>query len=350
MYIPVISATKTPSVPLRFPTEPKRTRILYLARFAPDEPVLAQKPDTHAAGYSQYHFNLFTELQGIGYDVRSSSKPYAAWMAGGNVDFVFSLLNRMPMRNPEIHVPSVCEYQHLPHLGAPPNIRALAEDKFLSKLAFRALGLPVAEGRAYAPGQELTPPDFTGPYFVKDRFGAASEGIAADSLQDSWQGTIPVIQRFHAQGREALVERYCPGVDVTVPVIGHAPYLVLGHVAPQSDEVGGILTESLKVDDHLGNRLVSLDAATAAAVEEDVATLWRNLGPIDYFRVDYRWNPATGTRTVLEINICCYFGRHGALALAGSQWGFSRRDLLAHVVEYSLARQHTTHSHYRWMI
>lgn len=350
MYDFVTSAsTQAPPV-LRTPTDPGRVRILYLARFAPDEPVLALKPDTHVAGYSQYHFNLFKELQGIGYDVRSSSKPYAAWMAGGNVDFVFSLLNRMPMRNPEVHVPSVCAYLRIPHLGAPPNIRALAEDKFLSKLAFHALGLPVAEGRAYAPGQELTPPVFAGPYFVKDRFGAASEGITADSLQDSWEGAAAVVRSFHAQGREALVERYCPGIDVTVPVIGHDPYRILGHVAPQSDQVGNILTEAIKVDDHLGNRLVQVDDATAAAMAGDVDTLWRNLGPIDYFRVDYRWDPATGARTVLEINICCYLGRQGALALAGSQWGYSRRDLVAHVVEYSLARQRDAHASHAWII
>jgi len=344
-----ISVNSSPAR-LLTPVDPGRTRILYLARFAPDEPVLEMKPDTHVAGYSQYHFNLFKELQGIGYDVRSSSKPYAAWMAGGNADFVFSLLNRMPMRNPEIHVPSVCEYLRIPYLGAPPNIRALAEDKFLSKIAFRGLGLPVAAGRAYAIGQELQAPDFPGPYFIKDRFGAASEGITADSLQDSWEGASPVIRRLHDQGREALVERYCPGIDVTVPVIGHDPYLILGHVAPQSDQVGNILTEDIKADDHLGNQMIQVDTTTAAAMAEDVAVLWRALGPIDYFRVDYRWDPATGTRTVLEINICCYLGRHGALALAGGQWGFSRRDLVAHVVEYSLARQRITHQHHRWII
>jgi len=334
---------------LRMPTDPDRTRILYLARFAPDDPVYEMKAEGIASGYSEYHFNLFKELHGIGYRVASSSKPYAAWLAGGNVDYVFSLLNRMPIRNPEIFVSSLCEYQRLPYLGAPPNIRALAEDKYLSKLAFKSLGLPVAAGTAFALGASLDPPDFAGPYFVKDRFGAASEGITPDSLQETWAGAAAIVRRLHEQGREALVEEYCPGLDVTVPVIGHEPYLILGHVAPQSDQIGHILTEELKVDDHLGNRLIDV-GATATPIADDVARLWRGLGPIDYFRVDYRWDPETGRRTVLEINICCYFGRHGALALAGSTWGFSRRDLLAHVVEYSLERQKSSRDQYRWII
>ena len=340
-----------PDMPPRLlmPSEPGRTRILYLARFAPDDPVYEQKPEGITSGYAQYHFNLFKELRGIGYDVKSASKPYAAWMAGGNVDFVFSLLNRMPMRNPEVHVPSLCEYQRIPYLGAPPNIRALAEDKFLSKLAFRALGLPVAEGRAYGFGAPLAPPGFPGPYFVKDRFGAASEGISANSLQETWDGAAQAVARLHAQGREALVEQYCPGIDVTMPVIGHDPYLILGHVAPRSDQPGAILTEALKVDDHLGNELIDVGDC-APAMEADVAALWQALGPIDYFRVDYRWDPVTGQRKVLEINICCYLGRQGALAMAGGQWGYSRRDLLAHVVEYSLARQKGARNHCRWIV
>ena len=187
---------------LLWPAAPQDTRILYLARFAPDDPIYTVKPEGTTAGYAEYHFRLFEALQSIGYRVASSSKPYAALMAGGNVDFVFSLLNRMPIRNPELLVPSICTYLRLPCLGAPPNIRALAEDKYLSKLAFAALGLPVAPGRVCRPGTALEPPDFTGPYFVKDRFGAASEGVTEASLQESWQGAARVVEHFHARGKE----------------------------------------------------------------------------------------------------------------------------------------------------
>lgn len=36
--------------------------------------------------------------------------------------------------------------------------------------------------------------------------------------------------------------------------------------------------------------------------------------------------------------------------VAGSQWGFSRRDRVAHVVEYSLARQRGVDQHRRYII
>ena len=338
------------SPPLLWPADPHSTRILYLARFAPDDPIFSVKPEGITSGYAEYHFRLFEALQSIGYLVASSSKPYAALMAGGNVDFVFSLLNRMPIRNPELLVPAICTYLRLPCLGAPPNIRALAEDKYLSKLAFAALGLSVAPGRVYLPGGALEPPEFAGPYFVKDRFGAASEGVTEASLQSGWEGAAHIVGELHASGKEVLVERFCPGIDVTVPVLGLAPYFVLGHVAPRSDRVGSILTADLKTDDRLGNELIDVGAATTTAIEADVRAVWAALGPIDYFRLDYRWDPATGQRFLIEMNICCYLGVRGAFGLAGKRHGYDRTQILAHVVEYSLARQRGARTNERWVI
>ncbi|PPQ37767.1 D-alanine--D-alanine ligase family protein [Rhodopila globiformis] len=339
-----------PSLPLLWPAAPQQTRVLYLARFAPDDPIYEVKPEGMTSGYAEYHFRIYEELKSIGYRVASSSKPYAALVAGGNADFVFSLLNRMPIRNPELLVPAICAYLRIPVLGAPPNIRALAEDKYLSKLAFAARGLPVAPGRVYRPGAAPEPPEFAGPYFVKDRFGAASEGVTEASLQESWDGAAAVVRDFHAAGKEVLVERFCPGIDVTVPVLGHDPYLVLGHVAPRSDKVGGILTADLKTDDRLGNEVIGLDPCTVAAIEDDVRTVWDAFGPIDYFRLDYRWDPATGRRWLIEMNICCYLGKRGSIGLAGARLGYDRTQIVAHVVEYSLARQRHGQGHERWVI
>jgi D-alanine-D-alanine ligase len=338
------------SPPLLWPAAPGKTRILYLARFAPDDPFYSVKPEGTAFGYAEYHFRIFEALCEIGYRVTSSSKPYTALMAGGNTDFVFSLLNRMPIRNPELLVPSICTYLRLPCLGAPPNIRALAEDKYLSKLTFAGLGLPVSPGKVYRPVDPLPPLNFAGPYFVKDRFGAASEGITEESLQDTWAGAARVIAEMHASGKEVLVERFCPGIDLTVPVIGHTPYLILGHVAPRSDKIGNILTADLKTEDRLGNELIDVDAATAAAIEQDIQTVWASLGPIDYFRLDYRWDPATGRRFLIEMNICCYLGVRGAIGLTAARLGYNRTQIVAHVVEYSLSRQRGTFAQDRWVV
>lgn len=62
------------------------------------------------------------------------------------MDYVFSLMNRFAMSRPEIFISSYCEFIQIPYLGAPPNIRAIAEDKLLTKMVFRSLELNVPEG------------------------------------------------------------------------------------------------------------------------------------------------------------------------------------------------------------
>lgn len=124
----------------------KPARIMFLAPYAPDAPDFSKKPYTGNGGYPQYHYNIYKAIQDIGYDVVSSSKPYSVQFAKGNVDYVFSLMNRFAMSRPEIFISSYCEFIQVPYLGAPPNIRAIAEDKFLTKMVFRSLELNVPEG------------------------------------------------------------------------------------------------------------------------------------------------------------------------------------------------------------
>ncbi|MFG1431993.1 hypothetical protein V5F44_14830 [Xanthobacter sp. V2C-8] len=315
-------------------------RILFLAPHAPEAPDYACRAFPGDGGYPGYYHRVYETLTGLGYPVRTASRADAPLQAAGDVDLVFSLMNRMDMANPEVFVPALCEFLHLPHVGAGPNIRALAEDKWLTKKVAAAAGLPVAPGAIYdTPASLAAPPAFAGPYFVKNRFGAASEGVSEASIQDEWRGAAKVAEALMARGMAVLVEQFAPGIDVTVPVLGGAVPLVLGLVHPRSDRAGSIVTEELKRDDPLGYALFEAGEAEAAAFRADARALWAVAGPMDYLRLDYRFDPETGRRTLLEFNICCHIGRSGAICLAAGRWGLSQADVLGHVVEFSLARQ-----------
>lgn len=321
------------------PPKTPSTRILFIARHVPEEPDYACRSFPDDGGYPGYYHRVWQVLTGLGYRVRTANQCLALLGAAGNTDLVFSLYNRMPINNPEIFVASLCEFLRLPCVGARPNTRALAEDKWFAKLAAKAVGIPVAEGRVYASVENLTvPPPFAGPYFVKNRFGAASEGISAESIQGDWAGAAHVAQELLARGMAVLVETYAPGLDITVPVLGSTQPIMLGVVEPGSDKVGGIITEDLKRGDPLGYAMFDAGAAEAG-LRDDVARLWGATGPIDYLRLDYRFDPKTGQRVFLEFNICCHIGRSSAICLAAAQWGLDQADVLGHVVEFSLQRQ-----------
>jgi D-alanine-D-alanine ligase len=321
------------------PQRASSTRILFVARHAPEAPDHACRAFPGDGGYPAYYHRVWQVLTALGYDVRTTDRCRTLLDAAGSVDLVFSLYNRMPIDNPEIFIASLCTFLRLPCVGAGPNIRALAEDKWLSKLTARAVGLPVADGAVYASTEALAQaPAFPGPYFIKNRFGAASEGISAESIQEDWAGAARVAGGLLARGLSVLVEAYVPGLDLTVPVLGGREPIMLGVVQPRSDRVGGIITEDLKRDDPLGYAMFEAgDLATA--LRDDVAALWRAAGPMDYFRLDYRFDPQSGRRVFLEFNLCCHIGRSGAICLAASRWGLSQADVLGHVMEYSLRRQ-----------
>jgi D-alanine-D-alanine ligase len=308
-----------------------------MAPYAPDAPGYQLNPYTEDGTYPHYHYETFRRLQRLGFRVESTSKPYTIVHAGGAVDFVFSLFNRMPIRNSEIFVSSYCEYLGVPYLGAPPNVRAAAEDKYISKLVAESMGIPVPRGVPYHRG--ITPLDgapFPGPYFIKDRFGAASEKISVESVQSDWSGARTIIEWLWDEGTDALVEEYVDGIDVTVPVIGDTAPRSLGVFEPVSDKPGRILTHDLKLTDHLGYRELDLREEWVAL---DAQRLWDALGAIDYFRVDYRVDPVTGRRRFLELNICCYIGEHGPFGIAANREFTGLDTLLNHVVAYSLLRQ-----------
>jgi D-alanine-D-alanine ligase len=322
------------------PRHTAATRILFLARHAPIAPDYICQVFPDDGGYSAYYHRVWQVLTELGFPVTTADDCNALLGSPGRIDLVFSLYNRMPINNPEIFVSSLCEFLRLPSIGARPNTRALAEDKWFSKLAARAIGIPVAQGAIYASTKDLVaPPPFSGPYFIKNRFGAASEGVTAESLQDDWAGASRVAQGLMARGMAVLVEQYAPGVDITVPVLGGEPPMMLGVVRPRSDRACGIITEDLKRDDPLGYELLQPDETLRKTLKADVAALWAASGPIDYLRLDYRFNPATGQRLFLEFNICCHIGRSGAICLAANQLGLNQADVLCHVVAYSLQRQ-----------
>ena len=266
------------------------------------------------------------------------------------MDYVFSLMNRFQMAKPEIFISSYCEFIQVPYLGAPPNIRAIAEDKLLTKLVFRSLGLNMPEGMGLSKEREIpAEAPFPGPYFVKKRFGAASGGIREDSICGTWEAVASCAKRLMEKGHEVLVEQYCEGIDVTVPVLGGEEPVILGFVQPKSDKPGNIITEDLKLHDHLGYQLVSVHDLEQDIIA-DVRKVWAAPGPLDYFRIDYRIDFEKGERRILEMNICCHLGKSGSICLAAAQHGYTQADILKYILDYSMRRQKGLQQYGTWLI
>ena len=286
-------------------------------------------------------FEVLSVLRGLARSVEpcASLEAFEERMRRGPApDYVFQIYNREAVRNPEILVSSLCARTGVPYLGSPPNVRAMAEDKWITKLMARAAGLPVPEGIvAISEADLLEPPGFDGPYFVEPRFGANSEGVDEGSIGDNWKEARARAAALLADGEEAMIEALAPGFDVTVPVLGGP--MALHPVAMRSELREGVRTERQKRHLEPGQKGGPLDDAALCRELQRSALVFEELvRPYDYLRVDFRVAPDRSFR-LLEFNLTCNLATVTAMNIGAGAAGVSHAAMIEHFLCYSMQRQ-----------
>lgn len=257
------------------------------------------------------------------------------------VDYVFALMNRLPMRNGELFISTLCERLQRPYLGARPSVRATAEDKALAKHVARSRGVPTPAWTDAGPGRPLPARGpFAGPYFVKPRMGAASEYVSPRSFREDWAGVQDQVCRLREQGLEVLIEAYQPGLNITVPILGGAEPISLPPVILLSEAPMGMLTYESKLqrDGELPFRILDTPRLRRVLTREALA-LFAEIAPADYARFDFRADPRSGAYGFLEMNICCDISSFGSLMFSAGLAGHGQHEIVSHILAYSHARQ-----------
>ena len=323
---------------------PTGFRILYLARHV-KPPV--RKIDQTAGQYPRYHNEIATLLGTFGAELTVSGDASAVLREGPGVDYIFSLFNRVRIRHGEVFVSAVCEYLRKPYLGSSPAIRALAEDKHLAKLVVESLGFDTPEWTLFDPvlGGVVSAP-FRGPYFVKPRMGAGSEWITEDSLQETWKGARNRAEEMIAEGIDALIEKFIHGENVTQPVLGDLEPIVLPPILCPSSSRGRILTRDIKLQsDHDMDYQEVSNSETSRRLRSLAQRLYREIQPVDYLRIDFRYESETNCLWFLEFNICCDISSFGSFMAAAQRAGLSQQSVLSHILAFSVERQKSLRQH-----
>src|SRR5690606_18106244 len=97
---------------------------------------------------------------------------------------------------------------------------AIAQDKVLTKTLLAAVGMPVPEGRSVASEKEAweAARAIGGPVVLKPRDGSQGRGVTVNV-----QGREQVVAAYNGareHGPEVIVERYFPGHDFRLLVVG----------------------------------------------------------------------------------------------------------------------------------
>jgi D-alanine-D-alanine ligase len=193
------------------------------------------KSDYLAAGFAPHDVMEFDEedtvtgvaeaLAGLGHSVDRIGRGTALarrLTAGERWDLVFNLAEGVRGRSREAQVPALCEMFDQPYTFSDPLTCAVTLDKPLAKRVVRDSGLPtppfeVVETEEEAEGISLEPP-----FFVKPAAEGSSKGIT-DRSRVSERGELrdacgELIRLFH---QPVLVERYLPGREMTVGIVGN---------------------------------------------------------------------------------------------------------------------------------
>lgn len=314
--------------------------ILYLAHYAPDERGKYPKFDSLHEVYANYHRKIYDILSANCSDIKTSNDPQIMFHPPAGINYVFSLYNRMPFRNSEIFISSVAEYHKIAYLGARPNIRALAEDKHLSKMMAAYANVPTPKWEVYSIDDKIEKPSFEAPYFIKPRFGAASKYIDENSICDTWADAKARIGYLYEQQQDVIVEQFIDGIYYTSPVLNNFNNsLFLPCVQELSNLKGNVVTyrQKRKVDGGLSREVV-FDSSINRKIQSYSKKMFKLVQPLDYTRFDYIISQKDNVPYFIEFNVCCNLGEHSTISQAAKSLGYSYEETILNILASSLYR------------
>lgn len=320
--------------------------ILFLAQFAPTDGIVLNPPKTPEEKFyaETYHWKIIDILKKTKYNVDTASDVDFFIKNHNKYQLVWSVYNRLGFKNSEIFVQSLCEYYKIKYIGATPNIRALVEDKSMSKQLAEHLGIKTAPWVVCSKEFPLCKiPPFPGPYFVKPRFGSASINIDESSLCYSWEDAITKSKYYFQQNIDVIVEKYikgiCYGVSILNTISGD-PLIAAPHYTI-SNKSGNIMTHSQKRFADSGmERFESTDAIINKQLMYIAQKYYSAMQPCDYARIDFILEEKSFTPYFLEVNVLMNLGIKGGFvnSFLNNSYFESYEALINHILELGLAK------------
>lgn len=321
------------------------SKILFLAQFAPTNGKVLVPPKTPEEEFyaTTYHWKIIEVLDKLNYEFDTASDVNYLIMNHDKYQLVWSVYNRLGFRNSEIFIQSLCEYYNIKYIGATPNVRALVEDKSMSKQLAEHLGIKTAPwnvaSKEYPPSHI---PPFSGPYFVKPRFGSASMNIDESSFCQTWDAAIKKSEDYFSLDIDVIVEKYikglCYGVSILNSVEGSA--LIATPHYTVSNKAGNIMTYSQKRFAEEGmSRYTSDDKSINTQIQYLSQKYFQEMQPCDYARIDFILEENSCIPYFLEVNVLMNLGIRGGFVNSFLESHFTTyEELIDYILKLGLAR------------
>jgi D-alanine-D-alanine ligase len=226
-------------------------------------------------------------------------------VGGDRWDLVFNIAEGLRGFGREAQVPALLDAYAIPYTFSDPLTLAVALHKAMAKRVLRDLGVPTPDFAVVETVGDACAVDLPFPLFVKPVAAGTSMGIDAASMVVDREALTRRCAELAARFQQpALVERYLPGREVTVAMVGTgAAARVLGVMEvllqPAADQ--GVYSYTNKSQYHGRVEYALATEAVATEAAGIALRVWRGLGCRDAGRVDLRCDEH-GRVHFLEVN------------------------------------------------
>ena len=231
---------------------------------------------------------------------------------------------------------AVLDLAGVPYTGSGMLASALAMDKAMSKRLFEHAGIPTPPWLALP--SEGPPPDPADvsplgglPVVVKPNDQGSTVGL---SIVHDAKNLVAAFEEAAAHSRQVLVERYIPGRELTVAILGHEA-LPIVEIIPEH----GIYDYACKYTPGMSRYEVPavLPADLTARLQELGLRAFETLGCRGVARVDFRLDP-DGRPYCLEVNTVPGMTPTSLVPMAAKARGVSYDDVVARMLALALER------------
>ncbi len=266
-------------------------------------------------------------------------------MSEARPDLVFNIAEGRRGRDREAQVPGLLDLLGIPYTGSSPLALALTLDKGRAKRVVRDEGIRTADFFLLATGEEPLPAWASFPLIVKPVAEGSSKGVLGTSVVHDEAELRAVARRvIEKYGHEALVERFLPGREFTVALLGERgevalPPMEIVFVFDKKHQVYSFehklaFHEAIRydvparVEDSLRDELLQVARAS-----------FRALGCRDVARIDLRLDEQ-GAVNFIECNpLPGLTPKWSDLCLIATSVGLGYEELIGAIMEPALARR-----------
>jgi len=223
------------------------------------------------------------------------------------------------------------EKMKIPYTGSDPESSRMSFDKVLARNAFEAAGVPVPEGYSLTVADPKVGQPPWLPCVVKPPCQGSSVGI---SIVRDFADFQPALDEARQYGDTVLVEKFIPGREWTVPVIGTEVFPIV-EITPKLDggwyswnakyKSGGTTSYTFPEDD-------PANAALAKRVRKIALEAFNAVGAYGVARVDFRISPE-GEPYVLELNSIPGCTESSILPKSAAKAGLSFPEMCTRIME-----------------